>query len=225
MYNAPPVSLPKDLPDHWLVSTGIHPWLADKDTFAMNCENLQVVVSEGIWHERYSHPKKVIQEWLNTLAQLASNHQIDAIGEIGLDRTHGGNVSDQVSLLESQLEIAEQYRLPIVIHCVRAYPELLAVRKRFHRTPWIIHAYQGNLQIAEQLIHHNCHLSFGARQLRTRKTQAVARAITAQSIFLETDQSDESLIDLYHDTALLLSIDVATLKKNIQTHFEQIFPS
>jgi len=224
IFNAPPVSRPENVPDHWLVSTGIHPWLCDNARFTNTCQALQV--TELACHSPSDSPdyNKTIQRMLDTLAQMAAEHQIDALGEIGLDRLQGGNLSAQITLLETQLAIAEQHNLPVIIHCVRAYPELLAVRKRFTKTPWLIHAFNGNLQMAKQLQSHNCHLSFNAMLQRKPKLQDVVQAITANSIFLETDASKTKIEDLYHTAAAILSLDIADVQKQIATHFQEVFP-
>ncbi len=224
LFNAPPVSRPDDLPDHWLVSTGVHPWLCDKANFARNCQNLQVAAPASCLSlDEYPDHARTTHYWLDTLARLAAKHQIDAIGEVGLDRARGGSLSAQTDLFEAQIQIAEQHKLPLVIHCVRAFPELLTLRKRFQQTPWIIHAFRGNLQIAMQLIDHNCHLSFDVMLLRSSKLQKVARAITPKAIFLETDQSQTSIEDLYHATATILSLDTAELQEQIRNHFAEEF--
>ena len=59
-------------------------------------------------------------------AFLDQIHKADAIGEVGLDRLKGPTLDVQRLYLRAVLEAAADCRKPVVFHCVRAFPELLA---------------------------------------------------------------------------------------------------
>lgn len=62
-----------------------------------------------------------------------------AIGEAGLDRLRGPSFEVQVQYLDALLELAVAEAKPVVLHCVRAVPELLAAVKRHPGTPCLFH--------------------------------------------------------------------------------------
>ena len=66
-----------------------------------------------------------------------------AIGEAGLDRLRGPSFEVQVQYLDALLELAAAEAKPVVLHCVRAVPELLAAVKRHPGTPCLFHGFRG----------------------------------------------------------------------------------
>jgi len=103
---------------------GIHPWFVASNDF----QNLDTL---------YSFKSKMV-----------------AVGEIGLDKACGKNFSLQQKFFEAQLKIAKELNLPVVIHSVRAYNEIIDSVKRvgMKNIPGIIHGFTGSLELAEILI-------------------------------------------------------------------------
>src|ERR1035437_2048815 len=63
-----------------------------------------------------------------------------AIGEIGIDRSIPIAYDVQIRLFEFQLGIAMEYKLPVIIHCVKSYSDLIHCKKKLKLTiPMIIH--------------------------------------------------------------------------------------
>lgn len=122
-----------------LLSVGIHPWNAAK-------------ADGDTW--------KRLNAWLD-------DPRVIAVGEIGLDRLRGPEISFQKIIFERQAIMAATHHLPVVIHCVRAYDLLLNLRKNllkeFHSVSpqWIIHGFRGKPQLARQLLDAGIDLSFG----------------------------------------------------------------
>ena len=77
--------------------------------------------------------------------------QADAIGEVGLDRLQGPAMDVQRQYLRAVLEAAADCGKPVVFHCVRAYPELLAEIKPFPQIRKMLHGFQGNEEKAKML--------------------------------------------------------------------------
>src|SRR5665811_208693 len=74
------------------------------------------------------------------------------IGECGLDKNAATNFEDQMRIFEAQAFMAEEFKKPLIIHCVKAHNEVLELHKKMHpEMPWIMHGYNGNLQITQQL--------------------------------------------------------------------------
>ena len=64
------------------------------------------------------HPESVDEkDKLDELEELIKNNKVYAIGEIGLDYYYTKeNKSEQIELFNKQLDLAEKYNLPIVVH-------------------------------------------------------------------------------------------------------------
>ena len=187
--------IPSQFPTH-LFSLGIHPWYL------------------------HNQSGQEIDELLKAIK--ASN--IVAIGEIGLDRACGTSFSLQETYFKKQVEIAGMYNKPVIIHCVRAYPEIIKIKKDYSlEIPWIIHGFNGNQQIAEQLLIHHFYLSFGPSLLKRKKIQDVFIHIPEERIFLETDDSDIPIGEIYLKATKLRKINPVELKKCIFANFQKCF--
>ena len=53
-----------------------------------------------------------------------------ALGECGLDKKVQTPLDLQQEVFERQLTLAEKYKKPVIIHCVAAFQELIAIKKK-----------------------------------------------------------------------------------------------
>lgn len=145
------------------------------------------------------------------------------IGETGLDRMRGPSLEVQEKVFLKHLEISEIEKLPVVLHCVRAFPELIVIRKkRKILVPWIIHGYMGNLEIANSLVEHGIMISFGAKLLKSNKLQNILNNIQLKYILFETDDSKVEIQEIYNKASGILNIDLDKLKEQIQRNFIEL---
>lgn len=126
------------------------------------------------------HPWNVSETWQETVASIrkvASRDDVWAIGECGLDKVHGEALSLQMEAFRAHIAIAEEVQKPMIIHCVRAFDELLMLRRELeasckhesgngggnvrHPQPWVIHGFRGKPEQAKQLMTKGMLLSFG----------------------------------------------------------------
>ncbi len=168
--------------------------------------------------------KNEVELYINKLQKLLQEKAITAVGEIGIDRTIDFPLDSQQELFRKQHKLAEQYNLPVIIHCVKAWSDLLSLRKMIgNGLPWIFHGYNGNLITATQLINCNCYLSFGYSILKNEKVQQVLTQVPLNRIFLETDNSGEKIETIYKKAADLLHICIDDLKSTIFENYKTIF--
>lgn len=172
------------LPDR-LISTGIHPW-----EITDNHEEQLAVVREAAMHR-------------NTVA----------IGECGLDflkSTATPEVQEQIFIAHAKL--AEEYKKPLIIHCVKAFNRLIALRKNFApQQPWIIHGFRGKPQQTEQLIKAGFHISLGEHfNLES------AKSIPADRLFIESDESRLPIADIYAAIAAARGLTLEELAEQIE---------
>lgn len=168
------------------------------------------------------HPWKVGRQSgaeLAAMAHLLQQKQVVAVGEIGLDKVCETEFSLQTEFFKTQLRMAACVQKPVIVHCVKAWEELLAVLAQIDNLPpVVIHGFRGKPQLAEQLVRHNCFLSFG------QKFNAdTLRSLPLGSFFLETDDEPEvDIMDVYKNVASLLGLDVEVLKSVVYEAWKRL---
>ena len=174
------------------------------------------------------HPWEVanvnIDKQLSIIEEYAAVSNIIAVGEIGLDKFKSA-FDLQHNVFLKQIQIAEKQNKPVIVHCVKAYSELLSVLKEKNISiPVIIHRYSGNKTVAEQLIKFGCYLSFGHELFNTKsKVQKVFNTIPVEHLFLETDDSDKNIKQIYQKASELKKIKVDEIIESVNTNFEKCF--
>jgi TatD DNase family protein len=178
-------------------SIGIHPWYIDE--------------------ERLNNDLIIIEQKL----QLK---ECFALGECGLDKRIEIPLDIQISVFKKQLEIVKQTNKPIVLHCVAAYDEVVAVKKEMKiDNPMIIHGFSKNEQVAQSLLKNGFYLSFGKYLLRNPELENVFKFAPENKILLETDTIEESIYQVYEKAALIKGISLDELKTIVFTNFSRIF--
>jgi TatD DNase family protein len=122
---------------------------------------------------------------LERLAADAARPEVVAIGETGLDALRGADLARQIEIFRVHQALSEKLGLPMVLHVVRRYAEIIALRREARPSQrWIIHGFRGGAILARQLLAKGFDLSVGERF----NSEAV-RAIPAGRLWVETDVS------------------------------------
>jgi TatD DNase family protein len=109
------------------------------------------------WHLNKNNQQQLVE----FIFQVAGNSNLIAIGEAGFDKLRGPGMELQKLTFEEQVKIAEEYRKPIIIHCVRAWDVLLASHRNLKpSTKWLVHGFRGKKELAVQLLSRGMYLSF-----------------------------------------------------------------
>lgn len=151
-----------------------------------------------------------------------------AIGEIGLDYTTAKSSEQkqqQQFWLEWQLQVATERSLPVIIHCVKAYNELIEVLKKHPNTTSIIHGYIGSPELASRLLQSGCYLSFGPRAWDSPKTRQTLQTVPLDRLFFETDDSQQTIKDMYIGASEITGHSIPLLQQATSTNFQHIFGS
>jgi len=132
---------------------------------------------------------------LNALADLIQQHTPIAVGEIGLDfytKELQAQQNQQCLFFEQQLSIANEQKLPVIIHNRKAHDECLELLTQNHTKGGIIHAFNGSLQQAFRYIEMGFLLGFGGMLTfeRSRKLRNLLEVLPLSSIVMETDAPD-----------------------------------
>lgn len=158
----------------------------------------------------------------------------DAVGECGLDLFVLKGLADREDRLEkqqaafrAQLRIARAFSKPVILHVVRAADLVLAIREEFPEQTWIMHGFRGAADIASRLFQAGLYLSFGPALLggKDPATEEAFRAAPADRIFLETDDCEIDIDDLYERAAALRHISKEAMKQITEANFHRIFIS
>ena len=128
------------------------------------------------------------------LVPLAKHPNCWAIGECGLDKNITTPLPLQQEIFLKHIYLAETLELPIIIHCVKAYSEVLHLRKITKtKQLWILHGFRKNLKVAKECIAHNIALSFGKPLTYSPQLQEVYKSISPEYRFFESDDEEMSI--------------------------------
>lgn len=167
------------------------------------------------------HIESDFEAQLALVAQHASEPKVLAVGEAGLDKICSVPMDLQLEVFRRQIAISEQCQKPLIIHCVKAYAELLALKKELKpRQAWILHAFRGNAILAKQLLDHGFYFSFGKGMELLSET---LRELPLDHLFLETDDSKLSIESRYEILADSRALSMQELKLVIQQNFTSLF--
>jgi TatD DNase family protein len=161
---------------------------------------------------------------LEYVSNVAGDPNLIAFGEAGFDKLRGPSVELQTSTFAEQIKIAGEYNKPLVIHCVRAWEELLAAhRKMKPLTPWLVHGFRGKQELALQLIKRGMYLSFWFDFVMRPESAELLRFLPNDRIFLETDGADVDIRDIYRKVSIDLGMNAEELKRIVFNNFSALF--
>ena len=128
---------------------------------------------------------------IDVLRDLAQHPKVVAIGEIGLDYYWDSNPPKefQQQVLRSQLALAEEVTLPVILHDRDAHGDILAIVKEFPRVRGVFHCYSCSVEDARTIVKLGWMLSFnGAATFKNaRKAPEVIAEIPLDKLMIETD--------------------------------------
>ncbi len=148
---------------------------------------------------------------------------VQAIGEIGLDFACGVNRDKQMEIFQIQLQAAERLQLPVVLHCVKAFEPTMRLLSKYRLAGVVFHGFIGSPEQARQALAKGYHLSFGERTFASPRTLAALRITPLGQLFVETDQSDLPIEEIYTRIAAARGEEVALLQRNTLHNYEHLF--
>lgn len=142
------------------------------------------------------HPHDVgemTEEDIETLRKLAlENEKVKAIGEIGLDYYYDNSPREiQKKWFKRQIELANELKLPIIIHDRDAHGDTFEIIKntKSHEIGCVLHCYSGNVELAKEYVKMGCYISIPGTVTfkNNKKTREVAKEIPLEYLLIETD--------------------------------------
>lgn len=182
--------------DNVYYSVGIHPWYIE-------CGR------------RINDGEKQIALFYKELAQP----RVVAVGECGLDKQAGPPMDIQERFFLLQAQAAEKVKKPLIIHCVKAWSELIACKKKLSPTvPWIIHGFRGKPELLNQLWDHGFYFS-----LTDRFNEQAITPDTLSRLFVETDDREMSTYEVYEKLAASLNMNIPVVMEQIGKNVHKVF--
>ena len=169
------------------------------------------------------HPWHALEADLSAVEACIAD--VDAVGEIGLDFACDVPREVQMDVFRAQLTLAEQHKKAVVLHCVRAFEEVMKVLADYNLPAVIFHGFIGSPEQAQRAVTQGYYLSFGERTFRSPKTIEAMRSTPLSHLFVETDESPTPIEDIYEKIAILRGISVAELVTATEDNFKRIFNS
>ncbi len=131
-----------------------------------------------------------------TIADLARDPAVVAVGETGLDYDRGfSSREDQLTNLRRHLRLAGELHKPAILHC-RSKPgerdaqdDLLREIDAAGRPPALLHSFSGPVDYGETALEYGLYVSFSGLAFRKGEeaTAAVARIVPSDRLLVETD--------------------------------------
>lgn len=178
-------------------SLGVHPWRAD--------------VSQT-----------ELQEAFSRIEQCVNVDGFVAIGECGLDWVSQVARAAQMSVFEQQIELAHRLAVPVVLHCVRAFEEVMQTLRVRKIRRAVFHSFVGSPQQAERVVREDYFCSFSPRSLASPRTREVIKAIAPSVMLVERDECECPIEEVYEAVATLRKCSVEELRELVFENYKRL---
>lgn len=125
---------------------------------------------------------------LEALAELSESPGIVALGEVGLDYYRGDWSQEiQRALFEDVISLANDTRLPLIIHSREAFADTMAILTRA-RVPIVLHCFEGGEREARETVERGYYVGLaGNTTYKNSRTAEVLEILDPGRILVETD--------------------------------------
>ncbi len=131
------------------------------------------------------HPWFVQNNSVEELKTLITQYKPDFIGEIGLDYLYP-DAKLQQQIFTAQLNLAKEFNLPVIIHSIRAYNDVLKILKTYN-IRGIIHGFNSNSIIAKEFTNLGFLLGIGNNISKNSKITQSIKDIGISNLVFESD--------------------------------------
>ena len=169
--------------DIQIILNGTDP-LSNKEVLSCKYENVHAALGY-----LYSFADEVTADDIFLLDTQLKNHEVVAVGEIGLDYYHTKDNRDrQMELFEKMLNLAQKHCLPVIVHSRKAMQDTFDILKK-HDVVGSLHCYQGSPEMAHEFIKLGFYIGIAGPITHTnnKKTRKMVKQIDIGHILVETD--------------------------------------
>ena len=179
------------------------------------------------WHSVGLHPwdtEEYVLSEAKSLVVNSINEFTVAIGECGIDGLRGVSMEMQYKLFLEQAQLAEEIKLPVIIHCVKGWEWILKAYKVVQpKQKWIFHGFTKRNLLPQVLACPQIQVSIGASILKENADNSWIREIPDDRLLLETDTADVDIKTIYEIVSITKGISLRVLLEHIHTNFKQTF--
>jgi TatD DNase family protein len=177
-----------------------------------------------VGHHPWWTESPLSEEDIQNLEILLSDKFCLGIGECGLDKLKGASKEIQEEVFYQHIMLANKHNVPLIIHCVRQYDQVINFRKKYGKTPWVIHGFRRNKQLAKSLIDQGIMVSVSPFENMNESFVDMLKYLPSESYFLETDSEYTlNIMKRYQIMATLRNIDLEELKEQMMENFKMFF--
>lgn len=150
------------------------------------------------------------------LDQVYAHKNCLAIGEIGIDKNSTIDLNKQIQIFKKQIFDSEIYQLPVILHCVKGWNEILQIKKEIKpNQPWVFHGFR-KTNLLNSVIDSGTFISIGTAIIWDKKLQEHVKTIPLNRLFLETDNDiNYKIQDVYEKIASIKNISLQTLEDQL----------
>ena len=125
---------------------------------------------------------------LEALAELSESPGIVALGEVGLDYYRGDWSKEiQRALFEDVISLANDTRLPLIIHSREAFADTMAILNRA-RVLVVLHCFEGGEREAREAAERGYYLGLaGNVTYKNNRTAEILNVLDPERLLVETD--------------------------------------
>lgn len=152
---------------------------------------------EGFYYSQGIHPGHIEDYTDLFLDEVKQNfihqkkHKMVAIGEIGLDYTYEGyNKLNQQHVFQNQLELAQELKIPVIIHARESIEDCLMILKKYPRIEKVVfHCFTGNIIQAKAILDQGYWISFTGIIVfpKLEDLRKVVQIVPIERLMIETD--------------------------------------
>jgi len=200
----------------------------------------------GIYYTAGIHPLAETNdhssiETLRTFVEQEVNSRnkklLVGIGECGLDFSRNIDKENQIFLFEQHIEIARQYKLPLIVHCRNAFDQIYECIKN-KNTSGVLHCFSGDIETAKRFLDEDYLISFAGNLTfkHSHLLHETAAFIPLNRMLLETDSpalspmpvrgkinQPSNIIHIYEFLAKIKKLPFSKIEDIIFQNFNRFF--
>lgn len=157
------------------------------------------------------------------LLALLEGLPVIAVGETGIDNVAKVDRDKQAEIFCRQLQIAHRRQLPVILHSVHSVGEVLRRLRAEQVERAVFHGFTGNYLSAAEILSAGFFISFGERSLHSPKTVDTLGRMPVDRLFLESDESNAPIEELYAAVAAIRHIPPKELTEAVEQNYNRLF--
>jgi TatD DNase family protein len=192
------------------------------NSLELNEKKTEVNFSIGI-HPWHIDPLNYYSQLKNVEKQLVESNAV-FLGECGLDKLKCSDFNLQRTVFQHQINMAMKYQKPMILHCVKAFDEVLAMLKnKVAPDKVIFHGFHKSPEMAFDLTSKGYFISLGKSLfLQSERMKTVFEKVNPGKIFFETDDSEYSIEEVYQKASEISGKSSEFWKQKVFENFERI---